>query len=523
MQINLIDHNMERNHVQSKQFAALVILITIIHAVSFIRFGATYWYDSIVYFDLSDSIFGSRTLSEFYTGPVYYGFQHIQIGTSFIYGLAHALFGTSAWQVYALLQHAAAAFSLLYFLSALRKHLNSSVLWPIAIILSLHPFYQSFHNAVMTESLSSSMLLLMAGSLLNLATEDQLDRRHFAILIISGMIGIQFRAQLSLFVIILLLGIMVFRKYLDWLKFTVVSISIFLSIMLFPVGRWAATGKFFLPNIDNLMVTFALWSNTSQSKDVEAILAAQDFPLGINARDAAHNGLTYEQSLSWVAHLAEKGYSDSDIRKIVKNVAWKIRFDNWQNISSQLDAAIASAGLLNVSLFHTKEEILSQGLTAEKFRTHNKQHFGWLSWTSNEDYEATLNRFLAAYEQSMLFHPEAVDRMKEAIFPNLVSNKSYRDLLGLNKLGTDVWVYGWMMGMLTLLLMKKKELLLILGSPPIVNYCINLMIGFGNIRYSYVIFPFYIVSTFIFIVYMLTYVRNKFNDSPVRPDIHKSS
>jgi hypothetical protein len=484
----------------------LIGIIIFIHGLSFIAFGSTYWYDSIAYFDLSYHIFEGGGIAAFYAGPGYYLYQHLSVGPSLMWGSFNSLFGRNTWSVYALIQHGIAIISLFYFLVSCRKYLRIWVLLPIAVSLTLHPFYESLHNAVMTESVASSMLMFLAGAALNLLSEKDKIGHHLAIFVISGIIGIQFRVYLVLMAMALLLGIILFKNWRQWFIFLIAAVLICSSVFYFPIIRWVATGKYFLANGDCISATIALWSNTSQSKRVENILEAQDFPPGINPKEVVAKGMSYEQSVLWASHLAKKGLTDQQIRQTISRVAWRIRLDNWQNISSQIDSALAGIGVLSVSLFHKRNGLLSEGMTTGEWRSHNRRHLKWLSWTSGNDYNAALNHFVNMYKTSNWYHRAAIDRMYDAIHSNLSTFKLSRDVLMLSKIGLDVWVFGWIFGVIILIKRSEKELVLILGTPPLINYISMLMIGFGNIRYSYILLPFYFTATWIGMIYASKYV-----------------
>ncbi len=505
-----MSNNLFRTRNDSRQLYFILIgIIIFIHGLSFIVFGSTYWYDSIAYFDLSYHIYEGGGLAAYYAGPRYYLYQHISVGPSLMWGALNSLLGRNTWAGYALIQHGIAGISLFYFLISFRKYLRIWALLLIAVLLTLHPFYESMHNAVMTESITSSMLMLLAGASLNVLLEENANKRHWALFVVAGIIGIQFRVYLVLMSMALLCGIILFKNFRQWFVILITGILVCSSVFYFPIIRWVATGKYFLANNDCISMTTALWANTSRSSTVENILESQDFPSEINPREVAGNGMSYEQSVLWASHLAKKDLGDRQIKETISGVAWKIRLDNWLNISSQIDSSLAGVGLLCVSLFHKRSDLLSEGMTTERWRIHYREHLKWLSWTSRGNYHLTLDDFVKTYKKSNWYHPVAIERMYEAIHPNLSTFKSGRDVLRLSKLGLDVWVFGWIFGIIMIIKMSKKEIALILGAPPLINYIVMLMIGFGNIRYSYILLPFYFTSTWFGIIYGLKYVSVK--------------
>lgn len=514
---------MNKGDSGSHRFILIGAVVICTHLVCFLSYGATYWFDSIVYFELFNTLFQRGSFADFYSGDLLYLFQHVQFGPSLLLKLAHLASDSSVWQIYALLQHIFAVLSTIYLLSALARYVSPVTLWTIAVFLSLHPFYQAFHNAIMTESLAGSMLLLMAGSSLRLIADPGMSKRDLMVFAIAGVLGVQFRVYLFLFAVTFSMCIFFSQSRALVLKLVLPLSLVFVSLLFFPVARWLYTGKWFLPNTDCISVVLALWSNTEKNGAAEAILASQDLPDDLDVKEIAEQGLNYEQAVLWCSYLARKGVPDAEIRETMRCLAWKIRLHSWSSISSQLDAALAGVGLVNLSFFHNESDILSEGMARNAWRAHQRQHFLWLSWASDDNYTETLGGFLDRFRASRWYHPAAVDSMRDAIGANLRISKGQPFGAGLISLGSDFWFYGWLSGLFALLFKKKNSLFLILLTPVLMNYVILLLMGFGNIRYAYLIFPFLIISTCCSVEVILQYLfilLSYFNNSIFSKQYH---
>lgn len=495
------------------RIAFFILLGSIIfggHILALVTYGATYWVDNIIYINLAYQLFQGQGLVAFYTPPMACIATHIPILPSLLWGAAYQLFGQNyVWLVYAIIQHFVAALALFYLVSKLKKYFSASVLLVASVIVVALPIYQSFHNMVMTESLASSALLFLIAATLELSDRTTSQGWSIAIFIMAGVTGIQARPQIILFAIVLLICVVVIFRTVRPVFAVLVAGCLLLAYCIFPLIRWASTGKFFLPHIDCLAVRSALFSHTPMpGGSVEKILATANLPAELKSERISPQGLSYEDTILWSSYLSQQGLSDTAIRRYFTKLAWQIRFSSITTITSQLDAALTGLGMIHFSLFHQENDILSEGLPRHVWTQHYQMHYVWLSWVDTVGYRVQFDDFISRWwPLPDWYHPTAVAQMRDSIGPYVVDAHPWRDPLKLAQVWPDIWAIGWIVGLAGLWLKGKKRVATILGSTGIINYIVVLIVGFGNIRYAYIVLPILVFTTVIGVGYILMWLN----------------
>lgn len=496
--INHIFNKINNNRNENIIWYSTICIIVFNHLLGLYSFGATFWYDSIHYFDISYFLFEGPSISSLYEGGKLYFNEHFCYGISIVWGLLHALFKTNTWIFFALLQHAFAAVSLVYLLSSLRKYINPLIIMAASFVLTLHPFYQSFHNAVMTESFSSSLLLIILGAALKAVSGQGNFIRNLAVIVASTCVAIQFRSYMFLFSISFLILILFFHRK-KWVAVILSTIVIISGLFIFPTARYALTKKFFMPNVDILMVCDALWTTPKPSGAVIDLIKSLDMPQELDKDHILKAGMSYEDAIKWALYLEKKGLSNDEIRKIIKSAAVKIRLDNMETILNQIDFSLFSQGITRFVLFHNNDEIFAVNMNHKQLRTHNFNHYVWLSWLSGIDYKVYLMQFMLMYKTTTIrgYSAEAIREMDASLAPFVKSTDiRIKDPLRMARMGTDIWVFGFLAGLVIMLLcIKEKKIILFPASVLAVNYIVCLAVNVGSIRYCYMLFPLYIFFT----------------------------
>ena len=493
----------------SKYFPHLLATIIFIgHVIALVSFGATFWVDSILYLDMAHYMSNGIGLTGFYSPIKMCIASHFPPFPALLWAWLYPIFSSHTWLIFAILQRLLAGVALFYLIMAIQKYLNRVILLIATVILLLYPYYESFHNMVMTESIASSTLMMMMGSTLYLVSGKKNYKLHLFSFTVASFLGIQTRPQMILFALSLL-AIQVFTLRKNFLKYILPLVVIILGYFVFPFGRFFLTGQFFLPNIQCLGVRSALMSHIGQEDETAIILSKYDRPPEIDPIKASTEGLSYEQSLAWKIYLNNKGLNHKQVNRMLGKIAREIRFSNIKGILSEVDSALSGVGLLNISIFHIADDILSEGKTKAYWTKHYTVHYKWLSWTSEADHREIFDDFLGRFKVSGLYDPEVIKMMNETISPYISKSRQGRDLLGLSSIPTDFWFIGWLFGTIYIYLYKSKILAAILTVPTVVNYFVVLFVGFGNIRYFYVAAPFEVIVTLIVLFYAIAWFRKK--------------
>src|SRR5262249_54499240 len=135
-------------------------------------------------------------------------------------------------------------------------------------------------NAIMTESLSTSVLLILLACSIQMLL-DQVTARRLLVFTLSALVGIQFRAAIFPFALVLLLPValrttLAPRRNSRRLKLVIAALLLVGAYFALPLLRWGALGEFFLPNEDFIALSHALSLNSKPSDDATRRLAELD-------------------------------------------------------------------------------------------------------------------------------------------------------------------------------------------------------------------------------------------------------
>jgi len=172
----------------------LLIIVIATHVYAFFVFGATYWVDSLTYVRLAQALKTSSGLTDFYVGNGYWFTPHIQPAMSLLWLLISRSPVHCQWPILSIFQHAIAA-AALYFAFATINHY-----WPtrwhllFCGLLSVLPFYQCFHNELLTESLTSSLLIAGVALAVRLLINNKFHTATFLSLLAVMVIVTQLRS-----------------------------------------------------------------------------------------------------------------------------------------------------------------------------------------------------------------------------------------------------------------------------------------------------------------------------------------
>ncbi len=477
-----------------KSWVFVAFAVLALHAYSMWAFGATFWYDSVNYFQLGTALIHGD-LRDFYDGPRYYIFQHLMPGLPLLLGGLTTLFGRYGWVALASLQHFVAACSLLYFMRSLNHRL--SPMWQLAagVLICLHPFYMAFHNSPLTESLSSSMLLVVVAAAIRMVVRRQKDGKTLFFLTLAGILGVQLRSYAVAYALTCIAILLTCSEgYVRRRVVAGVGILIMSSLLVFPIYRWVRTGIFFMPNVDYVTLSLALDINPQVSEPTVRTLRGLSLPRGESVERIAAQGLSYVQAAEIAAHLKSLGYQDGEAKKLIKRMAWVVRTDSVGVVTNQLRLGLLSAGAYNVALLGSGERPFSRGYTLREHRSHERYYVAWFAWTKFDNYLPILDQLLERFKRDSNIIDDAARRGLESFLrPFFVTRGSrLRDPMSLVSLPLEVWMCGWIMGV-ALISQRNRAVGALFAVAPVVNYLVSVSVPVGQARYSHGLIPLYIL------------------------------
>jgi hypothetical protein len=277
---------------------AVVALIVGIHAYALAVFGATYWIDSRDYIELAEALRSQQSLAEFYESSGRWIFSHLQPGVPIVWMALGMLPEGWRWPVLALFQHAVAAGALLFAFNTVNRYWPTRLHLVTLLVLLLLPAYQSFHGALLTESLTSSLLLIAFAAYLRIAFEPTPQTRYILTTLVALALVTQFRSYWGLIIAAMLFITLLKRKLVLSIWMPLLLVTAVASATAFPLYRLGQTGEFFLPQVGMNILISRLQVNPKPSEAVRKSFAQVEFPPSIPPARLFAKGLDAETALN---------------------------------------------------------------------------------------------------------------------------------------------------------------------------------------------------------------------------------
>ena len=471
----------------------LTLIVLAAHAVAFWTFGATFWVDSAIYAGLGECLFSPEKMSAFYDATGMMMYSHIGPGEPLLWALARLLPVKAQWPAFALVQHALAAGATIFAFGNLQRILPGIWNLAAAALLSLHPFYQSLHNGLLTESASGSLLLIGITILFRLAHDPKHSRRDWALLLAVIFVATQFRAYLGVLlagsaVVVLLWRIEVYRWH-AWLALFIVCGA---AIVSYPCYRWACTGRYFASGVGTNRLVCAAWVNPRPTPALLEKLSAMGWPGDPSA--IFDEGFNYEKARDAGVVWQAQGIPFGEIVRRINAMSLAIIFDRPSGTLVAFRCALASSGMTSLAFAGSGEAPAYAHLSLAAVRRHERTYYSWLSWVAKPSYLPDGQELLV--RQITLING-ALGTQRElwaALEPHL-SNASvrWRDPLRFGKLPLDTWaLLGWFGT--ALCIWRLPVLGLIIAAPIAGSFLIMGATPIGGARYCHPLLSLYFLA-----------------------------
>jgi len=159
-----------------------------------VSLGAKYWFDSLTYFQLAEGLTSPSALRRLYAGPFGAIFQHLMPGPSFLILCFEGLFGKFMWPAFAIFQNALSVLATVYLVTGFSRYLGRAAQITIVVLIALFPYFSAFHNAILTESLTSSLVMIIAGVTIRCLEGRLRCMRAVVVILLLGILGAQIRS-----------------------------------------------------------------------------------------------------------------------------------------------------------------------------------------------------------------------------------------------------------------------------------------------------------------------------------------
>ncbi len=474
----------------------LAIIILVSHLYALIVFGATYWVDCVAFVSLGNCIADADTLKGFYNVKGTFIYSHLGAGLPFVWNLLSMLPDYWQWPVLAVFQHGLAAFALCYAFDAIYRRWPSNLHLAACALLCLLPFYQALHNSLLTESISSSLLLIGLGICLRQSEKDA----SFSLVRFCGLICVifletQFRSYFGAFMVAMGAVALFERRPVvpkrAWVCLLAVAL---LSATAFPIYRYALTGRFFMPGLGTNRLVCAIWANFRPTEKASAYLDSIPFPPDLPASKAIHDGLDYNQAAAIGEFWMTQGLTPRDVQKRVSAIANRLLNDRMEVFLTRVRCGFAASGFSWLAFAGSSKEKVYQFYSLPKQRKHQIRHYRYLSWATDSPTDERMPEFFGTPRPDVPFAEKAQDQMRRFLTPHLSTlSHHWRDPFFLSLLPPDIWALLGVAGM-GVLVVKRRLTGLIFLLPVAVNMATAFQVPLGGSRYCYAMIPLYFLA-----------------------------
>ncbi|MBW9056656.1 hypothetical protein [Rhizobium mesosinicum] len=488
------------------------ILIVSIHAYALLVFGATFWIDSRDYVSLATAIGSPDGIQTFYGTVGQWVFSHLGPGVPILWLSIDELPVSWQWPVLAMFQHALAAAALIVAFRMISRLWPSPVHIVSTLLLLLLPAYQSFHNALLTESCTSSLALIGFSCCVNIVRGGPNVKRNVVFVLGVIVFITQFRSYWGAIVASMLFCSLITQRLL-FSRWTLVLFAISaISTLLFPAYRYAQTGQFFLPSGGINLLISGSQANRAPSIEVTRLFDRAGLPPTLEPSDMLRRGVTMDDALK----IAEKWRSDGLSNAEINQRSWKLaRALGWDGLgvqSNKILYGMASIGaILPVMLLPERHEVFP-AYSPRMFFDHLYSYYLWQSWTDS-DYRTIFERFFgpSSDAEAAVFPFGGSSNAKiYAAFGQHIStfDARLRDPLYLGRSPPDFWLMLALIGV-GILVIRARSVGILLLCAVLPAFAVAYEFPLGNPRYSVPLLPLYFIVTSISFTYPINGLLRK--------------
>lgn len=469
----------------------LAAIIALTHLWGLLAFGATFWVDSTICVGVGEALWPPANLRAFFDLPTTLMYSHVGLGESVLWRLVCLLPANWSWPALALTQHVSAGVALWYCVVGLHRCRPSRWHLGAAAALCLLPFYQSLHNAVLTESIASSALLFGLGAIVRLDS-----RPAFFVLLGSLIVAAQFRVPTAL-ALGTMAGISLLLRWRRvpirwWLMLAGASVT---GLAIFPLYRWWATGTLVAPTGGTNRLVCSFWANPNLSSQAQSEIKKLDWPAFVPLESIRTSDFDYASAAEVGIYWTKAGLSLPQIVKRVDRISALVLSDSPRVRLMQLRLGLVSSGFSQLAFLGSSDEPVFHLFSLREFREHAHAHYTWLSWIAHDSYFADGRDSFDGRHYAIPNAKTARRQLWKRIEPHISAGSArLRDPLFLGKLPLDVWA---LVGMCAIALCGRFSLRLglVLFLPVLINVAVTGFFPLGGVRYAYTLVPLYFLAS----------------------------
>ncbi len=482
-------------------------LIICSHAYAFWAFGATYWIDSRDYISLATAMSALRGLQVFYETVGQWIFSHLGPGLPALWLFVAELPTAWQWPVLAVFQHSLAAGALIFAFRTIYRLWPSPVHLIFVLLLLLLPLYQSFHNGLLTESVTSSLVLIGFSCCLRVVRGTPKVQAYMLCALAVIVLVTQFRSYWGAIVALMVLYSL-FSRGLLFSRWTVVLFAVSAcSALAFPGYRYLQTGQFFLPSGGINRLISASQVNFHPSPDITTIFENADLPPSLAPSDALTRGINMSDALLIAEKWRTDGLSNLEIDQKAGELAGMLINDGiWVQLNRSL-YGLASIGAISQFDLLPPTYAVFPAYSPSEFGAHLYAYYRWHSWIGLDDYRPTFERFFgpaAAAEAAAFPFSAGSNAAMHSAFGQYIttSTKKWRDPIGIGNITPDLWLALALLAA-GILARRARVVSVLLICSVLPAFAVAYAFPVGNTRYAVPLFPLYFFVTSIAAAYLV--------------------
>lgn len=473
--------------VEESRFRFLLFALVVSSNFLGLFYGPQVWVDAVSYIDWSEQFISIEHFIEMWkNGDWVYTVSYSGFGVPLIWKLLSNLPENWIFPALAVLFHCFAAVSVYYAFSACYRVYPSLKILIFAFVLTFYPFYQTFHNSLMTESMTGSAIMLVGGALIRVYLGINTKSEMFVITLALVIIGLM-RPYYLLFITCCYLlavskyGIIKNIKKISFITFTA------MVVYLVPLGlKSMAFGQMITPGAGIYGILTAHWANPNPQNEACLKTMKYDLPMGYTFDKMCGDSFSYEQLDEILVNWKNIGLS---YNQIIYNSNELSGLMKEGSVVNRFRLALVSSGFLSIWKIMPDDRVVfrhaGRRWSAKDYSDHNINHYLFLSGSDYDQQILLLNTHFKGSEDKSRFKKEWME-WQWIIIPE------FQDIFHLKLLRPDVLTsLGWL-ATISLFLFSFR-LGLMASIIPVGHLLVVFSIPYGDIRYSYVSLCWYVL------------------------------
>jgi hypothetical protein len=475
-------------------------LLAVWIAVPFVYYGvvlgATFWVDGFCYSGLAAAFHDPDLFREFNSGWGRISLGHLQPGVAVLCWGLDFLPANLQWPTLAVAQRSIAFAALLWTILQVSDYRPTIADAAVFSLLIWNPFYQSFHNALLTESLSSSLMLVVVGAAFAMRRRTSPGSLLVGLGAIALFCLTNIRSYLGVAALLMLcLGAIRLKSSRSWVVCSIFTACAIVAAGAYPLARVVKSGDWFLPGNDMVFLLAAGWSSQKGGTNYARALAELPAPARAVASELEQpdGSFDYADAKLLFDRLQESGKSPAEASATFRDLARALNADNALLPQIRVLKAAISCGFVVTGSTPSCGLRMDRQRNSEKFAEHQRNTYKYHSWFWGGDqfdnfFKAPQATFVATAEGQSWFRRTHEQYVKKAL------SRSVLDPFSIGGVPFDVWALVGVICIIALAFTGDAMRGLILGTAVSINFAVMFSVPLGNPRYGYSMLPLYLIA-----------------------------